>query len=180
MTTTMSSLMPWRKLLSSSPCRQTPSSTSQCTFISRTYLFTANASHKEILFNCWIPTGLSISLTMLLFNTLPCITCLMRCDEVIRVDVSTPPLLWNCWKIELSVSWTSSCSISFYDKLINFVFKPLCRRSSSNISGFNSEMCPDDQSVGFILGWMLKDWFTVFFQLKPHKNYFNHHLLLSI
>lgn len=37
-----------------------------------------------------------------------------------------------------------------------------CRRSSSNVSGFNSEMCSDDQSVGFIpshsIGVLLTLW----------------------
>lgn len=51
----------------------------------------------------------------------------------------------------LVVESEGRCNLKQLEHSPVLCFKSLYRRSSSNVSGFNSEMCPDDQSVGFVL-----------------------------
>lgn len=118
-------------------CRSPVPQVSAFTHLPDMHLFILQ-SYKEILV-CEFPQAFIICLVVYLFKLLP-----------------DPRLLFGL----VCIMMTCLCSISLLVRTKCFCNQTLTdslslwscyRRSSSNISGFNSEMCPDDQSVGFTL-----------------------------
>ncbi len=163
----MSSLTPWKRHPSSSLYPQTLSSTSQCILIRptctcwqhrrvyRTYSLTRE--HIKCAFP--LSTSLIFHLCESVFIQANTLSDMLAQDVIQSHGLISIHFLYLCNQWFISSQFNRS--VSFPCMAVYLTFQALTkslllllisyRRSSSNISGFNSEMCPDDQSVGLTL-----------------------------
>lgn len=122
----MNSLMPWKRPLSLSLFLQTLTFTSRCTSTSFTHALHENVGTQATVQGSKLWDYVSnISIYLTLFT---------------RGNLNSNNRASEC------VHWTRNWA----SRHLSFSLMS-CRRSSSNVSGFNSEMCSDDQSVGLVL-----------------------------